>query len=197
MKNILLATAFAFTSTGFATEFDRPRAVSADQIIKAQDLPQTVVIRTSRTQPGKVEVVQLREKLPVGSRLAGVKFEQMALNTAAPILPYNSANEFDVRSSRESWAFGLGLLGLGAGFAIGSGFSSRAYARPYYNNSYYGSSFYAPAHRSSSYYPSNYYAPTYQYSGYNYAYRPYDSYSYGGYDYSMCNWQQTAFNSGY
>ncbi len=190
MKNILIAFVFAFTSSGFATELDRPRAVSDDQLAKAQDLPQTVIIRTSRNEPGKVEIVQLKEKLAKGQRVAGVKFEQMALNVAPPQLPYTSANELDMRSSKESWAFGLGLLGLGVGLAASSVFSSRAYASPYYNSGYYGSSYYA-----SSYYPASHYAPTYTYGGYSYPYSSYDNYSYRGYDYSMCNWQQQAWNS--
>ena len=198
MKNILLAFVFAITSTGYANELDRPRAaVSDDQIVKAQDLPQTVIIRTSRNEPGKVEIVQLKEKLAKGQRVAGVKFEQMALNTAAPQLPYTSANELDMRSSKESWAFGLGLLGFGAGLLASSAFSSRAYASPYYNSGYYGSSYYAP--RAASYYPASSYAPTYAYGGYSYPYSSYDNYSSGGYDYSMCNWQQSLWNnsSGY
>jgi len=185
MLKLFLAAVMAVSAPVVAHETDSPARTTADQINLAKDLPQTVVIRTSRTEPGKVEVVHVREKLAAGHQLNAQSFQQLAAAAESATLAYNSSNELDLTSSKNSWAFGLAALGLGAGLFLGSAFTSQAYASNYYVDPYY----------YGGYRASYALSPYYNYGGYNYGYSPYYSYRSGVYDYSYCNWN--GYYSGY
>lgn len=179
MLKVLVAAILAVSSPVYAHETDSA-GPTPEQISKAQELPQTVVVRTSKADPSKVEVIQVKEKLEAGRKLSAEDFQRLAAATDSPRMAYDSSNELDMTSSKNSWAFGL-ALGLGAGLFLGSAYTSGAYA-----------SYYSPYSYGGYYRPAYAYSPYYSYAGYSYAYRPYYSYSTPAYNYSYCGW-----NGGY
>ncbi len=193
MKYTLAIALTLFVSqAALAHELDNDAPVSQKQIELAKDLPQTVVIRTYKNDPTKVEVVQLKEKVPAGKKIANLKFQQLALNGEVQKTEMNSSNELDVTSSTSSWGFAIGYggnygyAGYRSPYLTGYG-----YNRPYYG-SYYGGGYgyYRPNYYNnySSYYTAPYYASTYY--GYNYGYQPY-------YGYSDYNCDYTYYSYGY
>lgn len=180
MSKLVCALVFAMSLPAFAHELDSERTVSAEQVEKAQNLPQTTVVRVSKTDPNDVQVVHLNEKLPAGKKVENLKFEKVALNAEVSGLAVNSGNELDATSSTSSWSFGYygynnynrGYVGYGYGRGYGYGVRTYGYTRPYYAPTTY----------------SPYYYPTYRYAGYSYNYAPYWSYSDSVYNYAYCDW---------
>jgi len=182
MMKIVLSVLLMAGFSAASHELDREQTVSPQQIQKAKELPQTIVVRVSKKDPSQVEVVHLKEKLAAGKKVANLKFEKMAMNAEVTGLAYDSGNELDARSSTSSWSFGIYYQ------------PSYSYARPYtrsysrYDYGYrrpaydYDYSYRRPAYRSS------YYEPTYNYYGYRYNYRSYYSYSDSNYYYDYCAW---------
>lgn len=182
MKKLILTAVFLASPLAFAHELDDERTVADQEVLKAKELPATLVVRTSKADPTKVEVVHLDKKVEAGTELDQLSFEQLALNAEFPGTEFDSTNELDARSSTSSWSFGL--------------YYNPGYSRSY--NRYYRktSSYYS--RRSSRYYDYCYgyndcysdysYYPRYRNSGYNYNYRRYYAYSDAYYNYDCYDW---------
>lgn len=189
MKNLFIAAILAATPAALAHELDSEQAsVPAQQMEKAKDLPATVVVRVSKTDPTKIEVAHLNKPVRAGKKISKLSFEKMAMNAEKTGVAYNSSNELDVTSSTSSWVFAVGRPSWGyTGYRpyYGNYYPSNAY----YPQSYYYNSYYSPYYRPyyTPYYNSAYY-PTYSYYGYNYGYAPYYSYSDASYNYAYCGW---------
>lgn len=165
MRAILLIASMVLGSVAMA----KP---SADQIEKAKDLPTTVVVRQSKSDPSKIEVVHLKEHLPKGKILSNLKFEKAAMNSEAHGIAFDSGNELDKTSSTSSWRFGWGGYGMGGwgggmGYGYGMGYG---WGRPYYGMG------------------MGWAYPYYNYAGYGYGYYPYWGYSDMYWNYAYCGW---------
>lgn len=211
MKTLILSMALALGPAVVAHELDSENTVSAQQIEKAKDLPQTLIVRTSLTNPKDVQVVHLKERLAPGKKLTGLQFEQVAMNSEKIGIAYDSSNELDRTTSTASWAFGYvgprgGIYargGYGGGYGGYYGGAYGGYRGGY--GGYYGAGYggYYPSY--GGYYPSYgygygngcgyggcggyspYYA-NYQYAGYSYGYAPYYAYADNLYNYTYCGW---------
>ncbi|MBX3020276.1 MAG: hypothetical protein KF799_01260 [Bdellovibrionales bacterium] len=214
MRYAVLSLALVFGTAAVASELDNERTVaaapaapSADQIAKAAALPQTTIVRVSKTDPNKMEVVFLKDKLAAGKKLKGAKFEELALNNEKTLasktgIAYASAaDELDGSSSTSSWSFGYarGPWGGSAGYVRGpwggAGFvrgpNGGVIAGGYRNYPYYG---------GGGYYGGNYgygygYGAGYG-AGYGYNNGCYNNYGCGNGCYNNC-YQPTYVYSGY
>ncbi len=185
MKNLLLAVVLLGASAAVARPVHVGQKPSALQIEKAQDLPQTVVIRRSLKNPKDIAVIHSKNKLAAGQKLSTKAFEKMALNSQVRGLAFNQNNELDKGTSTDSWSFGLygagyggygrGGYGYGRGYGYGGGYNGGYYGNNYGYGGGYGGGY-------DSYYPSySYYNNTYRYSSY-YSYQDQD------YNYDYCGW---------
>lgn len=216
MRTAVFALALVMgSSAAIAHELDGERTVSSKAIELAKDLPKTTVIRVSKKDPTKIEVVHLKEHLQPGTKIS---FEELAMKSETTQMDVTAANELDATSSTSSWSFGYyrGPYGGSAGYYRGP-YGSAGYVRgprgntfayanryPYYRPPYYGS--YNPGYYGYGYnncynnyggcgyygsavvYKSSWAYPTYTYGGYNYNYYPYYGYSDANYDYAYCNY---------
>jgi len=203
MNKLILALALVAGSAATAHESDVVSTVTQQQIEKAKELPQTVVIRRNLKDPKDVAVVHLGEKLAPNTKLSKAQFEKIALNAEVTGIAFDSTNEKDARSSTSSWAFGVygrgpygGVVAAGAWGRPGYGYGGAAvYARPGYgygggygyNDGYYGGG-YAYGYGGGGGCYNNCYAPVYNYGGYQYNYASYYSYQSAGYAYDYCGW---------
>lgn len=182
MKQVLLICALLASPFAFGHELDGEQTTDAN--LRAQiaaQLPGTTVIRVSKSDPNKVEIVHVKEKLAPGQKLSPeAKFEQVALNSEIRDINFTSVDEKDATSSTSSWGFGWwgGRRGYG-------------YTRPYYGYKYNYKWGYYPTYSvsSSCYYPAVtncYYYPTYRVAAYSYVYKPYYTYADNYYNYTYC-----------
>jgi hypothetical protein len=153
---IVLALALASQAGFAANELDQESNVT-NIAARAQDLPQTVVIRVNN-KTGEQEIVEINTVLGE-KELTAKEIEQLAFKKFEVDAKYASTtlNEIDRDGARESWYYYVGYY---------------PYAYGYYPYGY-----------GYSYYPNYYYAgytyPYYGYYGYNYYnysyyyYRPY------------------------
>ena len=219
---IILIIAAALGPIAAAHETDSEPAVSQDQIVQSKRLPKTAIIRQSKSDPNKIEVVHLSEAIPAGKKLSGLKFEQVALNGEVTRIAFSGGKELDGSTSTPSWhtAFG-GYRGYGNGYGYrpsygyggygyrgygGYGNNGGGYGYPGYGNN--GGGYGYPGYGNNGggygypgnnyYYPASYQwaYPTYYYSGYSYPYAPYWGYSDSYYNYAYCRWAY-AYPTGY
>ena len=178
MRGIIFAAALVFGPATLANELDREATTpnfSAEQIERAKELPQTVIVRVKIDDPKHVEVVHLAQRLKPGQKLDNLAFEKMALNAEKVGVAYAPKNELDKTTSTPSWRFGwgggwggmggwgMGGMGMGWGMGCGCGWGGGAYMNP---------AFY----------------PGFAYGGYGYGYAPYWGYMSGGYMYGYTGW---------
>lgn len=216
MKGLVLVLAMAMAGSAFANELDQ-EATNATQLTAEQAkamLPATTVIRVSKQDPSKVEVVHLKTKLNKGEKLSDkVKFEQVALNTEITGINFDSSNELDATSSTSAWRYGYGGAGfiargpnggvVAGGARWGGGYGGYGYGRPYYG---YGAGYYGGYNPYNYGYGWNYpnyytinsgcynnyncydYAATYRVAAYSYVAQPYYTYADPYYNYIYCGW---------
>lgn len=205
MKNCIFAITLALGATGaFAGELDTEATVSAQQVELAKDLPQTVVVRVSKSNPNDIEVAHLPGKLKAGEKVAKLPFEKMALNEERKGIPFHSSAELDGTKSTSSWAFGFavggrpwaaGWAGYRGGYGYNYGNNGYGYSSGYGNGcgnyGYYNYGYGNNCGCGNNYYTVNCYPayrPVYSYSNYNYSYAPYYSYDDSYYNYAYCGW---------
>lgn len=154
---IVLALALASQAGFAANELDQESNVT-NIAARAQDLPQTVVIRVNN-KTGEKEIVEMKTALSE-KELSAQEMEKLAFKKFEVDEKYASAtlNEVDRDAARESWYYYVGYYPYGYGYAY------NPYAYSYYYPTYYYGGYYYPY---SAYYGYNYYNYSYYY------YRPY------------------------
>lgn len=137
------------------------------------NMPGTIVIRESRTNPNDISILQVSQKLSKGHKLStqeksGFKAVGPEANLDHVSLIANDADK-ELASSNGNGAqvWNVGYYGYRGG-----------YVRGYYGYRGGYGGYYRP------YYPRYY--PRYVYGGYSYGYRPYYSYTTPYYDYYYC-----------
>jgi hypothetical protein len=155
---IVLALALASQAGFAATELDQESKVT-NIAARAQDLPQTVVIRVNN-KTGEKEIVEMTTALSE-KELSAQEVEKLAFKKFEVDEKYASTtlNEVDRDAARESWYYYVGYYP----YSYGYGYNPYAYGYSYYPNYYYGGYYYP----YSAYYGYNYYNYSYYY------YRPY------------------------
>ena len=187
MRSVLFSVTIALALTGgalaHAGELDNEASVTNEQMRLAQDLPQTLVIRSDK-DGNEVAVMQLSQKLnPEASALVSKgAFVKMALGQTIK-------GELDRDSSRAAFTLGFSRGG-GFGGGRGGGFGGGRGVGGGYRGGYGGGGYrggYGGGYYGGGYYGGGYY-PGYDYGGYTYPYSPYYSYYNDGYYYSYyCN----------
>ena len=122
MKTSTLVFLMITTATAVAHELDNENttATATVQAEVMSQLPQTTIIRVSKADPSKVEVLHLDRTLAQGEKLTNGAFEQVAINTEIQGVKFNSSNELDATSSTSSWRWGSGYYG-GYGYGVRGG----------------------------------------------------------------------------
>lgn len=191
-----------------ANELDHEHVVTQQQIVLSKDLPQTVIVRQSKTDPSQIEVAFLKDRLAKGKKVdvSKLAFEKIALDGEKTGIAFanGSKGELDGTSSTSSWGFHWNRWG--GGTAWGGGWRYPAVNMGYYPTNWgYGGGYYAGG-------CGNYgcgggcgtcgggcggcggcgggcgYNPSFYYGGGYYNYYPVYGWAAGGYNYSACNW---------
>lgn len=117
---ILVSIALTLGQTAVAHETDSEPMVSQDQIKRAEELPQTTVLRRSKSDPNKIEVAFLGKYLPRGEKLDNLKFEPVSLDSEVTGIAFGS-KELDKQTSTVAWRMGYARGGGGrsVGFVRG------------------------------------------------------------------------------
>lgn len=121
MRRIFLILAVAFAPVAMAEVNNAP---SEEQIALSKNLPRTTIIRVSKTDPSKIEVVHSDKALKPGQKLKNPKFQEMALDGEQSGVVVTAGNELDATSSTSSWRFGY----YGNGGAYGGAYGGAGYA---------------------------------------------------------------------
>jgi hypothetical protein len=180
MKSLIFVAAITLAPFATGNELDTEPGtgvVTQEQIAKSQDLPGTIVVRTSKTDPNDVQVAFLKEKLKPGQKPKKLKFQKVALNREIQGIAYDSTNELDTTSSTSSWAFGWGGWGGGVRVGWGGGW-----------NRGWGGGWNSGWNSGWSNGCGNWCQPRIVYASFVYPYQSYYGWGGGGYNYSNCGW---------
>lgn len=173
MRNVLISLILAASPNVFAkNELDQPDIFPSDQeLIKAQDLPQTVVIRFSEKDPNDYAVAFVREPVAEGAKVPDVPFEKVKdLDQEINGKAFGSKGELDRSTSTESWGFRMGGWGWRRGWYGGWGWR-RGWWGPRVGIGFaVGGGYWAPPYGCN---------PGFAYGGYTYPYYPYWGYRSG------------------
>jgi len=186
LRLILFSMALIFGSVTSVHAQNSELDVTQEQIDDVKALPQTVVLRRSRSAPHNVDAAFVMEHVKAGQRIQLV-FERIDLDREMSGLANNRGIE-----GADEWQFGYPGYNNGYPHTAQFGYGGYGHAIPGHGHAYfphYHTIYNGMFGVAYIYSPENYWAyPTFNYDGNPYYYYPYWKFSDDKFDYAYCHW---------